>query len=97
MLIGIFKRKTLIVFHRNKYWRKSKHAYTHDYKGGDKVLILNRSKNAAELNCPTEGPYEIFKVYVNIEQKKLKEAHKTRSSKSAVYNLTEKKCCFTFC
>ena len=32
---------------------------------GEKVLIINRSKNAAKLNCPTEGPYEILKVYAN--------------------------------
>ena len=36
------------------------------YKKGDKVLIvLDRMDRGAKLNYPTEGPYEIVKVYTN--------------------------------
>ena len=36
------------------------------YKKGDKMLIvLDRMDRGAKLNSPTEGPYEIFKVYTN--------------------------------
>ena len=36
------------------------------YKKGDKVLIvLDRMDRGAKLNSPTEGPYQIDKLYTN--------------------------------
>ena len=46
--------------------RENKSRITKVYKKGDKVLIiLNRIDRGAKLNSPTEGPYEIVKVYTN--------------------------------
>ena len=46
--------------------RENKSRIDKVYKKGDKVLIiLNRMDRGAKLNSPTEGPYEIVKVYNN--------------------------------
>ena len=48
--------------------KENKHRIHHDYKVGDFVLIIDKSYERAKkskLSSPTQGPYEIIKIYSN--------------------------------
>ena len=48
--------------------KENKNRIQHNFKVGDLVLIVDRSYEQAKkskLSSPTQGPYEIIKVYAN--------------------------------
>ena len=46
--------------------RENKSRIQHVYHEGDKILLLVDSKDcASKLDSPTEGPYEVVRVYDN--------------------------------
>ena len=56
------KRKSAVVSNA----RENRSRVEHEYRTGDLVLIVTeRETTAAKLAPPTEGPYEIQKVYKN--------------------------------